>query len=278
VDFAPYDNDGNGFVDAFVVVHAGRGAEETGSPTDIWSHKWVLPQQRDVGGGTNVFGYLTIPEDAKLGVCAHELGHLVFGWPDLYDDDSSSRGIGDFCLMAGGSWGLGGKRPVHPSAWCKASQGWVRVTQLTSNRSVTVRDVKDRGSIYRLWRNGADGSEYFLVENRQKGGYDQSMPAQGLLVWHIDDAVDGNSDERHYQVALEQADGRRDLEANRNDGDAGDPFPGASRVTTFDDSSTPSSRSYGDLHTCVAIEGVPANNVSMKVRMRVKCTGPNRHQ
>ena len=30
VDFTPYDNDGNGFVDAFIVVHAGRGAEETG--------------------------------------------------------------------------------------------------------------------------------------------------------------------------------------------------------------------------------------------------------
>ena len=27
----PYDNDGNGFVDAFIVVHAGRGGEETGN-------------------------------------------------------------------------------------------------------------------------------------------------------------------------------------------------------------------------------------------------------
>ena len=32
VDFDPYDNDGNGFVDAFVVVHAGPGAEQTLSP------------------------------------------------------------------------------------------------------------------------------------------------------------------------------------------------------------------------------------------------------
>ena len=31
VDFTPYDNDGNGFVDAFIVVHAGAGAEETGN-------------------------------------------------------------------------------------------------------------------------------------------------------------------------------------------------------------------------------------------------------
>ena len=27
VDFTPYDNDGNGYVDALIVVHAGRGGE-----------------------------------------------------------------------------------------------------------------------------------------------------------------------------------------------------------------------------------------------------------
>ncbi|MGH3358679.1 MAG: M6 family metalloprotease domain-containing protein, partial [Nocardioidaceae bacterium] len=124
VDFAPYDNDGNGFVDAFMVVHAGSGAEQTGAAEDIWSHKWVLPAERTVEGA-KVFPYLTIPEDARIGVCAHELGHLVFGWPDLYDTDYSSEGVGDWCLMGGGSWGLGGERPTHPSAWCKANQGWV---------------------------------------------------------------------------------------------------------------------------------------------------------
>ena len=35
VDLAPYDNDGNGYVDAFIVVHAGSGAEETGSTEDL---------------------------------------------------------------------------------------------------------------------------------------------------------------------------------------------------------------------------------------------------
>ena len=40
------DNDGNGFVDAFIVVHAGPAAEVTGSPNDIWSHKWVYRAAR----------------------------------------------------------------------------------------------------------------------------------------------------------------------------------------------------------------------------------------
>lgn len=251
-------------------MHSGRGAEESGAPADIWSHKWVLPRARRKGA-VSVFGYLTIPEDAKLGVCAHELGHLLFGWPDLYDSDSSSRGVGDFCLMAGGSWGLGGLRPVHPSAWCKASQGWAPVSALSTNRSVTLAPVEDGGRIYRLWQEGAQGDEYFLVENRQPAGYDASMPSAGLLLWHIDDAVEGNGDERHYQVALVQADGKQDLEHNRSEGDAGDPFPGSARVTVLDGTTIPSTNSYGGVHTCVELRDVTLAGGDVRVRMRVRC-------
>ncbi|MCB1240872.1 MAG: immune inhibitor A, partial [Tetrasphaera sp.] len=57
VTFGPYDNDGNGYVDAFIVVHSGRGGEETGNSGDIWSHKWVLPSQVTTDS-TKVYGYL----------------------------------------------------------------------------------------------------------------------------------------------------------------------------------------------------------------------------
>jgi immune inhibitor A len=267
VDLAPYDNDGNGYVDAFIVVHAGRGAEETGVAGDIWSHKWVLPTEQDVDG-TKVFGYLTIPQDARLGVCAHELGHLLFGWPDLYDTDYSSSGIGAFCLMAGGSWGMGGDLPVHPSAWCKTNQGWARVAVRRRNGAVTVKDVKAGGTIHRLWAGGAEGTEYFLLENRQQSGFDASLPAGGLLLWH----VDTNTDERHYKVALLQADGKADLEAGRNDGDGGDPWPGIAGATRVDADTTPGTRSYAGGDTGVAVEQIPAAAASMRVRLRVTGT------
>jgi immune inhibitor A len=127
VDFTKYDNDGDGFVDAFVIVHAGQGAERTGQANDIWSHKWVLdggPYQAD---GTQIYSYLTVPATCKLGVCAHELGHLAFGWPDLYDADYTSAGIGDWCLMAAGSYNGNEDNPAEPCAWCKVDQGWVDV-------------------------------------------------------------------------------------------------------------------------------------------------------
>jgi immune inhibitor A len=270
VDLGPYDNDGNGYVDAFIVVHAGRGAEQTGSPGDIWSHKWVLPQARAVDG-TKVYGYLTIPEDARLGVCAHELGHLLFGWPDLYDTDYSSEGVGEWCLMAAGSWGLGGLRPVHPSAWCKVSQDWAPVSAPTRNAAATIRDVKDTGRIYRLWTDGTESAEHFLVENRGRSGYDESLPSGGLLIWHIDDDVESNSDERHYKVALLQADGRRDLERDANAGDAGDPWPGSAEARTFDDASSPASTSYSGQHTCVAVTEIPTASDAMRVRLQVRC-------
>lgn len=270
VNLAPYDNDGNGYVDAFIVVHAGRGAEETGSAADIWSHKWVLPSERSVDG-TKVFAYLTIPEDAKIGVSAHELGHLVFGWPDLYDTDGSSEGVGNWCLMGGGSWGLGGDRPTHPSAWCKVNQGWANVVVQASNATVTVNDIKAGRTAYRLWKDGAGGNEYFLVENRQQTGYDASLPGGGLLVWHIDEAVSGNTNESHYKVGLLQADGKRDLELNVNRGDAGDPFPGTASNTAFTATSTPNSNSFAGASTCVSITGIPASSAAMTVGFGVRC-------
>src|SRR5205085_2467405 len=30
-----------------------------------------------------------------------------------------------------------------------------------------------------------DGSEYFLLENRIKRGFDRDLPAEGLLVWRV---------------------------------------------------------------------------------------------
>jgi immune inhibitor A len=270
VNFGPYDNDGNGYVDAFIVVHAKSGGEQSGNSGHIWSHKWVLPSEQ-TADATKVYAYLTIPEDAKIGVCAHELGHLLFGFPDLYDTDYTSEGIGNWCLMAGGSWNGAGDIPAHPSAWCKAAQGWASVTNVTTSGAVAIPDVKTSHNVLRLWKDGAGGSEYFLVENRQRTGYDANLPGDGLLVWHVDEAQTGNSDESHYKVALMQADNKRDMELDHNRGDAGDPYPGSANNVSFTSSSSPSSRSYSGADTCVSISGVSASGATMTATISVTC-------
>lgn len=270
VDFAPYDNDGNGFVDAFIVVHAGAGAETNGNGGDIWSHKWVLANGEYNADGTRIFAYLTVPEDARIGVCCHELGHLLFGWPDLYDTDGSSEGLGDWCLMAGGSWNGGGDVPAHPSAWCKAQQGWVTVANQTRNEVLTIAEVKDSRTVYRLWKDGAQGNEYFLVENRQPTRYDRLLPGGGLLVYHLDDDVVTNADERHPKVALLQADGRADLNEGNNRGDDGDPFPGSAGNVALTGATVPSTRSYNNVATGVALTNISAPGPVMTATVMVR--------
>lgn len=274
VDLGPYDNDGNGYVDAFVVVHAGGGGEATGEPGDIWSHKWVLPEEY-AADGTRIYAYLTIPEDARIGVSAHELGHLLFGLPDLYDIDDTSEGIGNWCLMGGGSWNGGGDLPAHPSAWCKLQQGWVSQVEVERAGTVTFQDVKAGRTVHRLRREGMRSSEYFLVENRQQTGYDALIPGGGLLVWHIDDEQRDNSDENHQLVGLLQADGRRDLERNRNRGDAGDCYPGTTANSALTPTSTPSTRAYAGQDTGVSLTGISAPGASMTAHVSVgRATSP----
>lgn len=273
INYAPYDNDGNGFVDAFIIVHAGAGGEVTGNPGDIWSHKWVLPSAYHADGA-HIFAYLTIPEDAKIGVCAHELGHLLFGFPDLYDVDGTSEGVGNWCLMGSGSWGGGGDVPTHPSAWCKVEQGWATVTNVASATTLSIPDVKNSFRVHRLWSDGQPGGEYFLVENRQRTGYDASLPGDGLLIWHIDENQPDNTDESHYLVGLVQADHQRDLEMSANRGDPGDSYPGSTGNTSFSPMSTPNSNSYTGIPTGVSVTDISASAATMTATVAVSALGP----
>ena len=196
VDFADYDNDNDGYVDALFVLHAGRGAETSGSSSDIWSHKWQInPRLKD---GKYIYVYSTEPEDGKVGVFAHEFGH-VLGLPDLYDTDYSSQGVGLWCLMAAGSYGgdyAHSERPVHMSAWCKAILGWVNPINIDSNQdAVTIPRTETSPTAYMLWKDGTPGFEYFMVENRQRTGFDQYLRGTGLLIYHIDERMSGNAHE-----------------------------------------------------------------------------------
>jgi len=272
INYAPYDNDGNGFVDAFIVLHAGAGGEATGNRGDMWSHKWVLPNAYNADGA-RIYGYLTIPEDAKIGVCAHELGHLLFGFPDLYDIDGSSEGVGNWCLMGAGSWGGGGDIPTHPSAWCKVQQGWAKAVNVTSNGTLSIPDVKNSFEAQRLWRDGLPGNEYFLVENRQQTGYDSSLPASGMLIWHVDEGQSDNTNENHYMVGLVQADNQRDLEGAANRGDDGDTYPGSTGNSSFSPSSQPSSRSYTGAATGVSVTDISAPAATMTATVSISAAG-----
>ncbi|HEY5892660.1 MAG TPA: M6 family metalloprotease domain-containing protein [Chthoniobacterales bacterium] len=243
-----FDTDGDGYVDGIFLIHAGGGAEAEPDPTlrpdKIWSHKWVLPQPF-MNQGVRVYAYSTEPEDGRVGVFAHEFGH-VLGLPDLYDTSYRSSGAGEWCLMGGGSWGGEGDKPTRMSCWCLAQLGWIKprnVSKSIAGKSLKLAAIAEsKTHCHRLAKNAATSSpEYFLLEHRPKSGRDSELPGGGLLVWHVDERQSGNTNPLAYKVGLVQADGKRDLEFGRK-GDKGDPFPGSKKVTAIDDSTTPSTR------------------------------------
>jgi M6 family metalloprotease-like protein len=239
VDFSQYDNDGNCFVDAVIIIHQGEGRESSGDNTDIHSHQWNINYTtNDIAAcGTIRVGTYTMQPERQggalvtMGVFAHELGHAL-GLPDLYDRDYSSEGIGDWGVMAGGSWNgvtRGGDTPAHMSAWSKYFLGWVTPTQVTGTLpNELVDQAATSADVYQLLSGGPPNTntgEYFLVENRQQTGFDTALPGSGLAIWHIDDSITTQNDQEcsppnncsstHYRVALVQADGLWELESNR---------------------------------------------------------------
>lgn len=236
VDFSQYDNDGNGYSDGVVIVHPGRGAEFSGSASDIWSHKWGIAPKRYDNVWVSAYSvqpeFWNAPGDMTIGVYAHEIGHL-FGLPDLYDTDNSSRGIGNWSLMASGSWnGTLGRYPAYLDAWSRKQLGWATVKTVWGNMDVAgLSPSYLTDTVYQLFATNATSKAYCLIENRGE----RQLPggASGLAIWKIDDAtttankyewrpgINGPND-RHYRVALEEADGDYALAASLNNGRAAD--------------------------------------------------------
>jgi hypothetical protein len=181
--------------------------------------------------------------------------------------------------MAGGSWnGTLGNSPAHPGAFCISKLGFADPVNVTVDLdSALIPAIEDTGVIYRLWTNGLPGSQYFLVENRQKIKYDAALPGAGLLIWHVDENIDGNDNQwypghtssGHYEVALEQADGLWQLEKNTSQGNIGDPYPGSTNKRSFTPCTTPNSNNYSFLDTRVAVLNISNSGSLMSADFKV---------
>jgi M6 family metalloprotease-like protein len=281
-----YDGAGKPHIGFIAIVHAGAGAEAGAS--NIWSHRWSFRNYSnqpfttndiDPVSGKNVIidgDYAIMPERngssnsngslIEIGVFAHEFGH-IFGLPDLYDTDYSSEGLGNWCLMSAGSWGgndSSPETPTHMSAWCKIQLGWVTPINFTSYQdSLVVPNVEENPVVYRMWKNSTITNQYFLVENRQKIGFDKNLRNSGFLIFHVDDSQQGNQNENRYKVDLEQADGLRNLNNNQNRGDAGDPFPGSTNNKRFDWDTNPNSKDYSLQNTFVSVRNIHKSGTFM---------------
>lgn len=232
--FANLTTDSQNRAVAFNVFYAGGngGVWSMG----LWPHSWALSSPVELSpGGKKVFKYQITDISSKLtiGTFCHENGHMLCGFPDIYDYDyDSAGGAGFFCLMNSGSYGNGGLNPVQVCAYLKRAAGWATTIDLDSSSSLVASSSCLPGTnfnvFYRYQKPGVS-TEYYLLECRYTTNRDADLPASGMAVWHIDEKGDRdnqslkpNTSHANYEVTLVQADNRWDFEKNRNDGDAAD--------------------------------------------------------
>jgi len=196
VDFADYDWDGDGEADQVYVLYAGKGEADGGGVRTIWPHMWTLTEARNE---TLTLDSITIDTYAcsneltpsnqlsGIGTFCHEFSHCM-GFPDFYDTSYSGwTGMGSLDLMCSGSYNGDSFLPAGYTAHEKMMCGWKEPIVLgeTDLQVDSLLPMYMDGSTYIIY-NDAYPDEYFMIENRQKGGFDASYPGRGLLITHVD--------------------------------------------------------------------------------------------
>ncbi|MEJ7639162.1 MAG: hypothetical protein WKF75_14615, partial [Singulisphaera sp.] len=215
-----------------------------------------------------------------------------------------TEGVGNFCLMAGGSYGgdgLHADTPANMSAWCKYFLGWAPVQTVTSNMTLAFEPVQEGNAIYRIFVPGTGEKEYFLIEFRKKDwkslfdddgrvNWDEHLSSTGLAIWHVDERVGADSPSWPFTasdmgqndkpvkivgtpprfaadrplVALIQADGDMHLDRGANRGDEGDLWD--ARIAFADDPKCQrGSRGYNGKPTGIKISDIDFTHMLAQV-------------
>ncbi|HEV2104704.1 MAG TPA: M6 family metalloprotease domain-containing protein, partial [Candidatus Eisenbacteria bacterium] len=308
VDWNRYDLDGDGYVDMVWLVHAGPGGETGVSRQNLWSIT-----SRASSGWSNGNPYLTndpVPGSAhqfmrvdrfsvlpelsgfvpqqlcEIGVFCHEFGHAL-GLPDLYDTSGSGSnynfGPGDWSLMSTGAYGGDGRSPqypVHMGAWCSLYLGWATTDQPTQDTLYTLPAIETGGKVLNFWFQGEPNPEHFLLETRLKTGFDRNLPAEGVVLYQVDDAVIGQRIGSNRVntgptpgLRIVEGDGDYDLYYGVNRGDGNDPLPGLSGRADLDDETSPSLRSISGAVTNLALDDITRVGDAMRIAVHVRAPG-----
>jgi len=259
VDVSELSRYTSGVVKGFNILYYGNRADDA-----LWPHCSVYIGGRFVKGVKFAYYQISDLGDVDTGrtpdtsVVVHENGHLLCNWSDAYDSGSESAGTGKWDVMSYNQ----GKNPQPPNPYYRFLAGWETLTELTPAASGQYQFLFPNSNEDFLYYNyGRTGShEFFLIESVYKTGRRSLLPGDGMLIWHVDSAGDNDREQMtpssHYQVAVEQADGRFDLEKKANWGDATDTYKGVNAV--FSNTSTPHSKWWSGANSDLSISNINA--------------------
>ena len=225
VNWNDYDSDGDGKVDAVIIVFPGLGHNQNGDANDMHACCWggavtkngvtfatqlIGPEQRLKSSGPVING---------IGVFCHEMSHML-GLPDFYDTTSpaDAPGMDIWDIMDYGEYTGAGTRPTGYTAYEKEYMGWITIPELEGAQHLEMTSLAEGGQAYRIC-NKANRDEYYILEVRNKNykadGYynwDETMcntyTGQGLLVTHVDftpslwNSNSPNSDKNHQRMII----------------------------------------------------------------------------
>ncbi len=239
--------------DALTFVTAGKRGPRSGT---LWPHASGLWHDgRLIRYYTSALNKRSLE---PIGVHCHEFGH-VLGLLDKYGS-AHATGLGVFCAMAIGhrGGGLSGEaRPFHLCAYCKLRLGWLDPEVLDPNQPQDVALLGIEGSANQafLIPKDAAGDEFFLLENRQRVGFDTEFPETGMLVWHVGEPLRQlRSLQFSYSIDLEEAHGQGGPTGSHVNL-RGVPFPYAENHG-FGPHTAPSSNTLGGSGKLVSLSGI----------------------
>lgn len=254
VDFSLYDANNDGVVDNISIFFAGYSEAEGGPEECIWPHQSSVNVSPRHNGKT--FGSYLVTSElrsnkgaymAGIGTYCHEFGH-VLGLPDFYNtanntSDEKIYTLGSWDIMCSGSYNNLGRTPPLFSAFERFMMGWLEPVQISEKGMFLLKPLAQENmafllasTTHNLQSYTPSPSEYFLIENRQRIGWEgrhtDCLPGVGLLISHITFSSrnwDRNTFNNAEPLGVDfvEAYGNHDKEAPY------DTYPGTMNVTTM---------------------------------------------
>lgn len=264
VDFSRYDNDKDGTVESINILYAGSGVEWG---QGLWPHAGWLQESRD-NIWLNSHQMTNMSGTFSLYVFVHEMGHMIFGWPDLY-------WYGDYCTM--------GNRPndINPVAindFYRADQGWIPFVDVTSE-DVSLETTKPGEVCYRYKNPARPNQEGLVWSYVRNTGRNKVLRGSGLLMQHYDFSIEGNTASNKLGLRIVRANHTEpslsgDKDQWPNPGSTADAFFKSGTYPEFSDETYPAIRWYNGSKTGLKITDIGTPGETLTFCIGGNCPEP----